>query len=304
MRRNSSDGELYSEVVDRDHEEYQYLDLMNTLIHYGEVKENRTGIPTRSLFGNMMRFSLTDLKTGKPTIPLLTTKKVFYRGIVEELLWFISGSTDAKILDAKGVKIWNPNSASRDGDCGPIYGFQMCHFGAEYVDCNTDYAGQGVNQIHAVIESLIKDPTSRRHIISNWNPGQLNQMCLAPCHILSHFNVSRPDGIGPGRLECLIYQRSADVPLGVPFNIASYATLTHMIAQQTGLVAKSLVYMTGDTHIYENQIEPAREQLKRDPRPWPILRLNAVKTIDSYTWEDFILEKYNPHPAIHYEFAV
>jgi thymidylate synthase len=315
MHQSDDRGELTLTVDTskcKNTEELQYLNLMADIISWGVIKPSRTGINTRSFFGNMMRFRLQD-DSGALVVPLLTTKRMAYRLIVEELLWFIRGQTDAKVLHDKGVKIWDANSSRaqldhlglshyREGDCGPIYGFQMRHFGAAYYDCDTDYSDQGVNQIAETIENLRRDPYSRRHIICNWNPTQLKQMCLAPCHVLCQFNVSAEGETKV--LDCAVYQRSADVPLGVPFNIASYATFTHMIAQQAGLQPGTLVYFTGDTHIYENQIPNAKIQIERSPRPFPRLNLEPADSIEEYTWEHFYLKEYDPHPAITYPFAV
>ena len=284
--------------------EQQYLDLMRKIITTGEKKSNRTGTDTISVFGNTMSFNLSD-----GVLPLLTTKRMFYRAIVEELLWFLNGCTDATILDSKGIKIWNANSSRecldklgftqrRAGDCGPIYGFQWRHFGAKYVDCDTDYTGLGVDQISQLIEGIRNNPQSRRHIISAWNPIDLNQMVLPPCHLSMQINVS-PNA----ELDCLVYQRSADVPLGVPFNIASYATLTHMIAQQVEMTARNLVYVTGDTHIYVNQINGCREQLSRDPFGPPTLSIKPAKDIFSYQWSDFEVRDYRYHSKINFPFA-
>lgn len=211
-------------------QEQQYLDLIRDVIERGEDKEDRTGVGTRSTFGNMMRFDLSQ------TFPLLTTKKVFWKGVVEELLWFLRGSTDGKALSDLGVKIWDGNGSRefldnlgfknrRVGDLGPVYGFQWRHFGAEYVDCDTDYTGKGVDQISQLVERIKRDPDSRRHIVSAWNVADLSKMALPPCHVLFQFYVAN------GKLSCMLYQRSCDIGLGIPFNIASYALMTMMIAR-------------------------------------------------------------------------
>jgi thymidylate synthase len=298
-------------------EELQYLDLMERILRRGVRKDNRTGIATKSIFGNLMRFNLNG-SDGKKIVPLITTKHVIYRLIVEELLWFLSGSTDAKDLDAKKVKIWNPNTtrssldklgftSRREGDCGPNYGFNWIHFGASYIDCDTDYTDLGVNQVQAVQNSLIRDPYSRRHIISAWNPANVHQATLPPCHMFCQFNVepcdeTKPDG--EKYLDCAVYQRSADVPLGVPFNIASYATLTHIMASLTDMRPRELIYFTGDTHIYENQAEGCETQLSRTPFAFPTLLLTQHNDYRDYRWHDFKLENYEHHPTIEFPFAV
>ena len=228
-------GELYNTEYNRNyfvqhHEEQQYLDLVRKIIETGALKTDRTGVGTYSLFGTTMRYDL------EHSFPLLTTKKVFWKGVVEELLWFLRGSTDGKLLSEKGVKIWDGNGSRefldnlgfkdrREGDLGPVYGFQWRHFGAQYVDCDTNYKGQGVDQIQQVIEMIKKNPDSRRLIVNAWNVKDLPLMALPPCHVMFQFYVEN------GRLSCLLYQRSCDIGLGVPFNIASYALLTCLIAK-------------------------------------------------------------------------
>jgi thymidylate synthase len=301
---------------DKNREEQAYLqNLMWDILAHGERKKNRTGVDTYSTFGNVLRFSLTNSE-GKRIIPLLTTKKTGYRLIVEELLWFLSGSTDSQILHNKGVKIWDANGSREaldklgfkereEGDLGPVYGFQWRHFGAGYKDCRTDYSNKGIDQIAWVVGEIKKNPSSRRLVVSAWNPGQLAEMALPPCHILFQFNVGFSEE-KPKYLDCALYQRSADVPLGVPFNIASYATLIHMIAQQTGLQARNFVYFTADTHVYANQIPGCLEQLGRVPYPWPTLQLPDVPPQDifSYKIEDFVVQNYKCHPEIKFPFAV
>jgi thymidylate synthase len=288
--------------------ESQYLDLMKKIMETGSLKHNRTGSDTKSLFGNMMRFKLQN-NAGQNIIPLLTTKKMTYRLIVEELLWFLSGSTNAKKLHDKKVYIWDANTDKKqldatgfsnyeEGDAGAAYGFQWRHFGADYENCDTNYEGKGTDQVSVLIDGLIKNPTSRRHIISAWNPSQLHKIVLPPCHILAHFNVEDK------YLDCLVYQRSADVPLGVPFNIASYATLTHMIAQQTNLIARDFIYTTGDTHIYQNQLDGCLEQITREPYESPLIVLDKASDIFHYTWNDFHLQNYKCHSAINYPLSV
>ncbi|XP_020588773.1 putative bifunctional dihydrofolate reductase-thymidylate synthase isoform X2 [Phalaenopsis equestris] len=286
------------------HEEYAYLRLVEDIISHGAIKSDRTGTGTLSKFGCQMRFNL------RRSFPLLTTKRVFWRGVVEELLWFISGSTNAKVLQEKGIHIWDGN-ASRDyldrvglhhreeGDLGPVYGFQWRHFGAEYVDMLTDYTGKGFDQLLDIIDMLKKDPDNRRCILSAWNPCDLKNMALPPCHILSQFYVEN------GELSCQMYQRSADMGLGVPFNIASYSLLTCMIAQVCDLVPGDFIHVIGDAHVYKTHVRPLQEQLRRQPKPFPILKINPEKKdIDSFTASDFTLVGYDPHQKIEMEMAV
>lgn len=286
------------------HEEYQYLDLIRDILERGELRGDRTGVGTIGLFGCSMRFNLSE------TFPLLTTKRVFWRGVVEELLWFIKGDTNSNHLNEKGVSIWNANGSKEflesrglghreQGDLGPVYGFQWRHFGAKYVDMHADYTGQGVDQLAECIHKIKNTPNDRRILLSAWNPADLSLMALPPCHMFCQFYVSN------GKLSCLMYQRSCDMGLGVPFNIASYALLTCMIAQVCGLQPGEFVHMLGDTHVYTNHVEPLKTQLQREPRAFPKLKINPdKKDIDSFTLEDFTLEGYEPHPNIKMEMAV
>jgi len=291
--------------VPRRHEEYQYLEIIEDIIEHGNQKSDRTGTGTKSVFGRQMRFSLRD-----GTFPLLTTKKTFYRGIAEELFWFIRGSTNAIELKEKKVMIWEGNS-SREfldsvglshrevGDLGPVYGFQWRHFGAEYSDMHADYSGQGVDQLAEVIHKIKNKPDDRRIIMCAWNPKDIPRMALPPCHCLVQFYVAN------GELSCQLYQRSADMGLGVPFNIASYALLTHMIAHVTGLKPGEFVHTLGDTHVYLNHVEPLKEQLTRDPKPFPkIVIKRKVENIEDFTIDDFEVQGYDPHPKITMEMAV
>nr|XP_014436999.1 thymidylate synthase [Pelodiscus sinensis] len=242
--------------------------------------------------------------------PLLTTKRVFWKGVLEELLWFIQGSTNAKELSAKGVKIWDANgsrdfldkqgfSKREEGDLGPVYGFQWRHFGAEYKDMNADYSGQGVDQLQNVIDTIKNNPDDRRIIMCAWNPKDISLMALPPCHALCQFYVLN------GELSCQLYQRSGDMGLGVPFNIASYSLLTYMIAHVTGLKPGEFIHTLGDAHIYLNHVEPLKIQLQREPRPFPKLKiLRKVENISDFKADDFQIEDYNPHPAIKMEMAV
>ncbi|KAK2914382.1 hypothetical protein QQF64_029555 [Cirrhinus molitorella] len=285
-------------------DERGYLNLVEFILQNGARKGDRTGTGVISVFGTQARYSLRD------QFPLLTTKRVFWKGILEELLWFIKGSTNAKELSEKGVRIWDANG-SRDfldkngftdreeGDLGPVYGFQWRHFGAEYKDMHTDYSGQGVDQLQKVIDTIKSNPEDRRIIMCAWNPKDLPLMALPPCHALCQFYVS------DGELSCQLYQRSGDIGLGVPFNIASYALLTYMIAHITGLKPGDFVHTLGDAHIYTNHIEPLKEQIQREPRPFPKLRIKRkVERIDDFLAEDFEIYDYDPHPVIKMQMAV
>ncbi|XP_041972932.1 thymidylate synthase [Aricia agestis] len=287
------------------HEEYQYLNLVKQIIETGSKRGDRTGVGTLSIFGAMQRYSLRD-----NILPLLTTKRVFTRGVIEELLWIISGSTDSKALAGKNVHIWDANGSRAfldnlgftersEGDLGPVYGFQWRHCGAEYKDEKTNYAGQGIDQLQNVINTIKNNPDDRRILMCAWNPPDLPKMALPPCHCLVQFYVSN------GELSCLMYQRSADMGLGVPFNIASYSLLTHMIAHITNLKPGEFIHTTGDTHVYLNHVEPLKQQMEREPRPFPTLKFEReIKSIDDFKFEDFIIENYKPHPKIDMEMAV
>jgi len=292
-------------TISKRHDEYQYLDLVSKIMAEGNDKGDRTGTGTRSLFGAQMRFSLRD-----GTFPLLTTKKTFYRGIAEELFWFIRGSTNAKELQEKNVRIWDGNSSRQfldsvglghreEGDLGPVYGFQWRHFGAEYVDMHADYSGKGVDQLANVIDAIKNRPEDRRIIMCAWNPADLNKMALPPCHCLVQFYVAN------GELSCQLYQRSADMGLGVPFNIASYALLTHMIAHVTGLSAGEFVHTLGDAHVYNNHFDALKEQLTREPLPFPKLRMKRkVENIEDFSIDDLEVEGYKSHGKVDMKMAV
>jgi dihydrofolate reductase/thymidylate synthase len=330
-------------------EEDQYLHMCRDILERGNRRGDRTGTGTLSLFGTQMRFSLRDGR-----LPLLTTKRTFWRGVAEELLWFVSvrvvlrldghcrlvvcyvfavggpwlsvifahtlfgtlhhrqGNTNANDLAAKDIHIWDGNGSREfldsrglteraEGDLGPVYGFQWRHFGATYVDMHTDYTGQGVDQLADCIHKIMHNPEDRRIIMSAWNPADLGLMALPPCHMFCQFYVD----LEKNEVSCHMYQRSADMGLGVPFNIASYALLTHLVAHVTGRKAGDLVHTIGDAHIYLNHVEALQEQLKRKPRDFPTLEINPDKKgIDDFSYEDFTVKDYHPHKAIKMKMAV
>ncbi|KIJ50414.1 hypothetical protein M422DRAFT_245678 [Sphaerobolus stellatus SS14] len=295
------------------HDEDQYLNLIRSVMERGSHRPDRTGTGTISIFAPpSLRFSLADA-----TLPLLTTKRVFLRGIIEELLWFVKGATDSKTLSAKGVKIWDGNgsrefldkrglSHRREGDLGPVYGFQWRHFGAKYEDCDKDYTGEGVDQLKEVIRKIKEDPTDRRIILSAWNPADIPLMALPPCHMFCQFYVHLPSSPSEKpKLSCIMYQRSADLGLGIPFNIASYALLTHMIAKVTDTDAHELVIQLGDAHVYKDHVEALQTQLERVPRPFPKLKwARDVQDIDGFEASDIVVERYNPYPTIAMKMSV
>ncbi|XP_073142359.1 bifunctional dihydrofolate reductase-thymidylate synthase 1-like isoform X2 [Henckelia pumila] len=299
-----SDFTFLPKIVFEKHEEFLYLRLVQDIIANGNGKDDRTGTGTFSKFGCQMRFNL------RKSFPLLTTKRVFWRGVVEELLWFISGSTNAKILQEKGIHIWDGNASREyldslglaereEGDLGPVYGFQWRHFGARYTNMHTDYTGQGFDQLLDIIYKIKNKPDDRRIVLSAWNPSDLKFMALPPCHMFAQFYVAN------GELSCQMYQRSADMGLGVPFNIASYALLTFMIAHVCGLVPGDFIHVIGDAHVYKTHVHPLQEQLKKLPRPFPILKINTQRTdIDSFGAADFELVNYEPHQKIEMKMAV
>ena len=262
----------------------QYLDLLNHILAVGREKKDRTGVGTISTFGHQMRFDLTG------GFPLLTTKKIHLKSVIYELLWFLAGDTNVKYLKDHGVTIWD-EWASEEGELGPVYGKQWRSWVAS--------GGETIDQIANVVEGIKKNPDDRRLLVSAWNVGEVDQMALPPCHCLFQFYVR------DGELSCQLYQRSADAFLGVPFNIASYALLTMMVAGVTGLKPKEFIHTFGDLHIYLNHLEAVRLQLTREPRPLPRMVLNpGVKDIFNFHYEDFRLENYDPHPAIKAPVAV
>eukprot|EP00854_Cymbomonas_tetramitiformis_P019941 gene19941-23859_t len=291
--RAKSDMPLLPPVAPSVHEETQYLDLVREIVETGVERGDRTGTGTLSVFGRQMRF---DLRHG---FPLLTTKRVFWRGVAEELLWFVRGSTNAKDLQDKGIRIWDGNgsreyldsiglSHREENDLGPVYGFQWRHFNAEYSDCHADYTDKGIDQLAEVIHKLRHNPNDRRIIMTAWNPAALKEMALPPCHMFAQ-----------------MYQRSGDMGLGVPFNIASYALLTCLLAHCCDLKPAEFVHTLGDAHVYKNHVEPLEEQLLNKPRPFPILKINTDKTdIDQINFEDLEIVGYAPHKKIAMEMAV
>jgi thymidylate synthase len=262
----------------------QYLELMRTVLEKGTDRSDRTGVGTRSIFGYQMRF---DLREG---FPCLTTKKLHLRSIIHELLWFLQGETNTRYLKEMGVRIWDP-WADENGELGPVYGHQWRRWSAP--------EGRSIDQITEVLDTLRRDPFSRRMVVSAWNPADLDRMALAPCHCLYQFYAAE------GRLSCQLYQRSADVFLGVPFNIASYSLLTLMVAQVSDLEPGEFVHTLGDAHLYLNHLDQARLQLTRQPRRLPRMRLSsAVENLFDFRFEDFTLEGYDPHPHIPGDIAV
>jgi len=267
----------------------QYLDLLTRVMDEGALRSDRTGVGTRGVFGHQMRFNLAD------GFPMLTTKKLHLKSIVHELIWFLRGSTNIKYLQDNGVKIWDA-WADEDGELGPVYGKQWRKW--ETAD------GRVIDQMSAVVEAIKTNPYSRRHIVTAWNPAEVDDMALPPCHCLFQFHVA-PTENGNGRLSCQLYQRSADIFLGVPFNIASYALLTHMMAQVCGLKVGDFVHTFGDAHVYSNHFEQVKLQLSREPRDLPTLTLNSdVKSLYDFTFEDVKITGYNPDKHIAGKVAV
>ena len=262
----------------------EYLDLMNDVLACGEDKTDRTGTGTYSVFGRQIRFNLAN------GFPLITTKKVHFKSVVHELIWFLSGNTNIKYLQDNGVRIWN-EWADDKGDLGPVYGKQWVNW--------SSHDGTSINQIENLIQEIKTNPDSRRLIVTAWNVADIPKMKLAPCHMTMQFYVSS------GKLSCQLYQRSGDLFLGVPFNIASYSLFTHMVAQVCCLQPGEFVHTFGDLHIYKNHIDQVREQLSREPKPLPVLKLNpTVKDIFKFTYEDIELAGYDPHPLIKGKVAV
>ncbi len=297
------DTKSESVEIDKSHEEYKYLDALNDIMSTGNIRKSRNS-DTISKFGVDLRFNISK------SFPLLTTKKVYWNGVIKELLWFLNAETDSIKLSNNKVRIWDGNSSrefldsigltnNREGDCGPIYGYQWRHFNAPYKTCDDDYTGQGVDQLQNIIDLINNDPTSRRMIMSAWNPCQLEEMCLPPCHVMYQFYV-HVDCDGEKHLSCSMYQRSGDMFLGIPFNIASTSLLTYMIAHHTNCIPHEITIKIGDAHIYKDHVEAVVTQLKRTPIEFPQLNiLCPVKdNITDYTIDDFKIENYNPAPTI------
>ena len=295
---------IFSNMQKCCHEEYQYTSLLENILENGTWEEGRNG-KTKSIFGASMRFSLKDGK-----IPILTTKKTAWKTCLKELLWFISGETNNNLLKEQGVHIWDANASPEfikgrkldnytDGELGPIYGHQWRHFNAKWEGDSHDYSGEGVDQLQQIIDAL-KNPetrTSRRLVMTAWNPCQLDDMALPPCHILCQFNVKNGD-----QLSCALYQRSNDECCGTPFNIASYSFLTHLLAKHCGLEAYEFVYFKGNCHIYEDHIEGAKIQLQRKPYKFPTISIKQVRdNINDYQVEDFEIHNYEHHPPIKFQ---
>ena len=284
-------------------EEKQYLEQLKNILDNGFVTDDRTGVGTKSLFGRQMKFKLDS------HFPLLTTKKMFTKGIIEELLWFLNGETNSKILEEKGVNIWKGNTSQEfidklglnyiEGDGGPIYGFNFRHYGAEYIDCKTKYT-TGLDQIKEVLRMLKEEPNSRRIIINLWNPTIINKMVLPPCHVLYQFRVYG------NKLSCSLYQRSGDMGLGIPFNIASASLLTCILAKLSNLEPYELIHTIGDAHIYLNHEEALKDQISREPYDFPTLKIvdRNQKTVEDFRLEDFIFENYKSHSKIAMNMAV
>lgn len=306
------------------HEEHQYLDLIRTILRQGEHRPDRTGTGTLAIpFPPQHKYTLST-PDGTPLLPLLTTKRVFFRAVLAELLWFVSGDTNARTLQDQNVKIWDGNASRayldsigltdrEEGDLGPVYGFQWRHFGAEYEGCHADYSGKGVDQLAEVVRKLRTAPYDRRIILSAWNPADLGKMALPPCHMFAQFYVSFPsatptrdDGTRKGTLHSLLYQRSCDMGLGVPFNIASYALLTHMLAHVCDLVPGSLTHTMGDAHVYMDHREALEQQITREPRPFPTLKMKREVggSIDGWKAEDFEVVGYEPQKGIAMKMSV
>ena len=286
-------------------EEQQYLDILKDILDNGIDCDDRTGTGTKSVFGCMMKFNLEE------HFPLLTTKKMFTRGIVEELLFFLNGRTNTKLLEEKCVNIWKGNTSREfldklgmfdrnEGDSGESYGFNFRHYGAKYVDCNTDYTGQGFDQIQNVLDLIKNEPCSRRILINLWNPLTLNNTLIPVCHVVYQFKITG------NKLNCFLFQRSADIFLGVGFNLASASLLTHILAKLSNLEVGTFVHSISDCHLYNNHIEQAKEQISRTPYQFPKLKIidRGQTKVEDFITEDFVFEDYKFYPSIKGEMAI
>ena len=303
--RTDSTGLLDMDTIKNSrHDEQQYLNLIDDILNYGSFEDGRNG-RTKMIFGAAMHFNLNN-----NVIPLLTTKKLAWKTCLKELLWFISGNTDNNILQEQNVHIWDGNGSrefldsrglvnNKEGDLGPVYGHQWRHFNAKYTSCEDSYEGKGIDQLKYIIDNL-KNPenrTSRRLVMSSWNPCQLDDMALPPCHVMCQFNVKNGN-----RLSCSLYQRSGDVGLGVPFNIASYCFLTHIIAKHCDLIADEFIYFLGNAHIYDDHIKHLEDQKVRSPFEFPKIEINnKYENIEDYKIDNFIIKDYNYHNNIKME---
>ena len=305
--QKTRDYNRYFLEPDDSHEEYHYLNALRYIADNGESRPDRTGIGTKSIFGATMTFDISE------RLPVITTKRVSFDNILRELLFFVSGKTNTKVLEEQGVNIWKGNTSRsfldskeleyEEGDMGPGYGFQWRHWGADYDGCDESYHEKGIDQLKHLIEQIKENPHSRRHILSAWNVTQLEEMALPPCHLLAQFYVSGDRKY----LDCQLYQRSADMFLGVPYNITSYSLLTCMIAHLTGLKPRKFSHVLGDAHIYNNHIEQAYKQLGRVPRPFPTLRFRRgakIHEIDQFDFDSFVLEGYTSWPIISAPMAI
>jgi len=298
LKRTSIVNKTINDII---HDENQYLNLINDILKYGTLEDGRNG-NVYAIFGSSMHFSLEN-----NTVPFMTTKKLAWKTCLRELLWFIKGDTSNTRLKEQNVKIWNGNASRefldsrglthlKEDDLGPVYGHQWRHFNASYIDCDTDYSGKGVDQLSYIINCLRnpKEMRSRRLVMSAWNPCQLDEMALPPCHVLCQFNVTDEN-----KLSCALYQRSGDVGLGVPFNIASYSLFTHLIAKHCNLIASDFYYYLGNCHIYDDHVEPLKEQLTRIPYDFPTVKIiEDFDNIDDYKEDSFLIENYQFHETI------
>ena len=303
LNQNYSIDNIQNNEIISNKEEYQYLNLIKYVLNNGNERNTRNAVVISS-FTKIMSFNIEN------HFPLLTTKKVFIKGVIKELLWFIKGNTNSDLLSKEGVKIWEGNSNReyldsiglnkyKKGDCGPIYGFQWRHYNCPYNNCDDDYTNKGVDQLQNIINTIKTDPYSRRIFMTAWNPCQLDEMVLPPCHVSYQFYLNKCTKSGKFKLSCLMNQRSGDLFLGVPFNIASTALLTYIIANLTDTIPDKISIVIGDAHIYKDHIDQIKTQLERTPYPFPKLKINRnLKDLDSINYEDFELENYTYHPPI------